>query len=340
MFIPYGDDIEKRHPPFATIFLIAVNVLVSMYEYRLFQDEPHSATYFCRFVEHWALIPQELAQGRVIGLFTSMFLHADLMHLLGNMFTLWLFAWTIEMALGTVPFLILYFFWGMVAAATHAAFAWHSPIPCVGASGAIFGVVGAYFVTFGITAQVKCLWNGGILTGWRWVKFQMPAGAYMFFWMILPQVAGVLGIGEEEGAAATGGGIAWYAHAGGFAAGALSMVVFGADAMRKVRMNREGQWEVHSTAVEAPPESEVAGDAEVAAADSPFPEAPPYDGPVCQYCQRPLEDAHKMDETLYRCANPDCKRLTYVNNEPAPAPTKSGRWQRPPSLFRKRETGI
>jgi hypothetical protein len=200
-------------------------------------------------------------------------------------------------------------------------------------------VVGANFVTFGITAQVKCLWNGGILTGWRWVKFQLPAGAYMFFWMILPQVAGVMGIGEEEGAPA-GGGIAWYAHAGGFAAGALSMVVFGADAMRKVRMNREGKWEVHSTAVEAPPESEVAGEPEVTVANSPFPDAPPYEGPVCQYCQRPLEDANKMDETLYRCPNPDCKRLTYVSNEPAPAAGKSGSWKRPPSLFRRRETGI
>jgi membrane associated rhomboid family serine protease len=338
MFIPYGDDLEKRHPPFATIFIIAVNVLVSMYEFRLFKDEPYAGTLFIRFVEHWGLIPQELAHGKVIGLFTSMFLHADLMHLLGNMFTLWLFAWTIEMALGTVPFLVLYIFWGMVAAATHAAFAWHSPIPCVGASGAIFGVVGAYFVTFGITAQVKCLWNGGILTGWRWTKIQMPAGAYMFFWMIIPQVAGILRIGEPEGAAASGAGIAWYAHAGGFAAGALSMVIFGGDAMRKVRMNRDGKWEIHANAVETAAESEVAGEPELDAVNALLPEVPPYDGPVCQYCQRPLEDAHKMDETLYRCANPDCKRLTYVNDEPMAAPGKSGRWGRPPAIFRRRET--
>jgi membrane associated rhomboid family serine protease len=306
MFIPYGDDLEKRHPPFATIFLIAVNVLVSMYEYRLFQDEPYHATLLQQFVEQWGLIPHELAQGKVIGLFSGMFLHADLLHLLGNMFTLWLFAWTIEMALGTFPFLILYLFWGLAAGFTHAALAWDSRIPCVGASGAIFGVVGAYFVTFGITAQVKCLWNGGILTGWKWVKVQIPAGAYMFFWMIVPQLAGVLGIGMEDGESSHAG-IAWYAHAGGFAAGALSMVVFGGDAMRKVRMNRDGQWEIDEHALE----TAAASDSDETTADN----RPSHDGPVCQYCRTPLEDSHKIDETLIRCPNPDCRRLTYVTSE-------------------------
>jgi membrane associated rhomboid family serine protease len=328
MFIPYGDDIEKRHPPFATILLIAVNVLVYMYEYRLFLDEPDEATLYRAYVEHWGLVPHELAQGKVVGLITAMFLHADLMHLLGNMFTLWLFAWTIEMALGTVPFLILYLFWGMAAGVTHAALAWNSQIPCVGASGAIFGVVGAYFVTFGITAQVKCLWNGGILTGWRWSKIQMPAGAYMFFWMILPQVAGVLGIGMEEGEV-TETGIAWYAHAGGFFAGALAMVIFGSDAMRKVRMNREGNWEVHETAIEP------AAAAAVSTGESDAQEIPGQDGPACQYCRTPLEDSHKMDETLYRCPNPDCRRLTYVTAaETAQNAGKSGWWKRPPAIFR------
>jgi membrane associated rhomboid family serine protease len=328
MFIPYGDDIEKRHPPFATIFLIAVNVLVYMYEFRLFQDEPDHGTLFRSFIEQWALIPHELAQGKVLGLLSGMFLHADLMHLLGNMFTLWLFAWTIEMALGTIPFLILYIFWGMAAGLTHAALAWHSHIPCVGASGAIFGVVGAYFVTFGITAQVKCLWNGGILTGWRWSKIQMPAGAYMFFWMILPQVAGVLGIGEEEGPAA-GAGIAWYAHAGGFASGALAMVVFGADAMRKVRMNRDGNWEVHETALEPAAVPNASTEESVAQ------EVPSYDGPACQYCRAPLDDSDKMDETLYRCPNADCRRLTYVNTaESTQNSGNSGWWKRPPAIFR------
>jgi membrane associated rhomboid family serine protease len=318
MFIPYGDDLEKRHPPFATIFLVAVNVLVSMQEYRLFMDEPSSGTFLQQFVERWGLIPQELAKGKLIGLFSGMFLHADIVHLLGNMFTLWLFAWTIEMALGTFPFLILYLFWGMAAGLTHAAFAWHSQVPCVGASGAIFGVVGAYFVTFGVTAQLKCLWNGGILTGWRWTKVQIPAGAYMFFWMLLPQIAGVLGIGLETGEVEETG-IAWYAHAGGFVVGALSMIVFGRDAMRKVRMNRDGQWEIHEHAVQT---AELPDSKPVESVPE---EHPTHDGPSCQYCRTPLCDSNKMDNTLYRCPNPECRRLTYVNAEPAIA-TRSRRW--------------
>lgn len=318
MFIPYGDDIEKRHPPFATIFIIAVNVLVYMYEFRLFQDEPQTASLYRQFIEHWGLIPQELAQGKVMGLLSGMFLHADIIHLLGNMFTMWLFAWTIEVALGTCPFLILYLFWGIAAGVTHAALNWNSPIPCVGASGAIFGVVGAYFVTFGLTAQVKCLWNGGILTAWRWTKIEIPAGMYMFFWMIVPQVAGVLGVGAEEGEIAEAG-IAWYAHAGGFVAGALAMLVFGGDAMRRLRMNREGKWEIHEAVVESPAASEDAGDEPAAE------QAPAYDGNACQYCRTALEESHKIDKTLYRCANPECRRLTYVTEE-VPVATSSRWW--------------
>ena len=165
----------------------------------------------------------------------------------------------------------------------------------------------------------------GILTGWKWVKFQLPAGAYMFFWMLLPQLAGMMEIGVEKGENVEAG-IAWYAHAGGFVGGALAMVVFGADAMRKVRMNRDGQWEVHATAIEPAAETKIADEKSIAQ------EIPAYDGPACQYCRTPLEDSHKMDATLYRCPNPECKRLTYVTAEPETA-TKSGWWKPPSSLF-------
>jgi membrane associated rhomboid family serine protease len=302
MFIPYGDDIEKRHPPFATIFLIAANVLVYMYEFRLYQDEPDSATQFMDFIHNFGLVPRELAEGKVLGLFTGMFLHADLLHILSNMFTMWLFAWTIEAALGTLPFLVLYLSWGIAAGLAHAALQWDSEIPCVGASGAIFGIIGAYFVTFGVTAQVKCLWNGGIMTGWRWTKIEIPAGLYTFFWLLLPQFAGVMGIGEEEG---TQAGIAWYAHAGGFAAGMLSMAVFGGDAMRRMRLNREGKWEIHGT-------QEVATSAGSAGEGSFGADQAGSDGPVCQYCGTPFDASHKIDETLIRCPNVECKRLTYI----------------------------
>jgi membrane associated rhomboid family serine protease len=312
MFIPYGDDIEKPHPPFATIFLMAVNGLVSLYEYRLLHEEPITGSRYRHFIEQWGLIPQELAQGKVMGLLSGMFLHADLAHLLGNLFTMWLFAWTIEIALGSLPFLVMYVSWGIAAGATHAALNWGSPIPCVGASGAIFGIVGAYFVTFGVSAEVKCLWNGGILTGWKFVKFKIPAGLYVFFWLLIPQFIGIM---EAKTGPDAHAGVAWYAHAGGFAAGMLCMAVFGGDAMRKLRLNREGKWEIQSAAERAPndaggqpanPQSSLADD------------SGQFDGStLCTYCRMALDESHKIDSTLYRCPNPECRRLTYVTGQPA-----------------------
>lgn len=308
MLIPYGDDIEKRHPPFATIFLMAVNVLAYMYEARLLQDDPKSGFYLREFIEHWGLVPRDLAQGKVLGLLGGMFLHADLAHLLGNLFTMWLFAWTIELALGSLPFLIMYFSWGIAASLLHASMNWQSEVPCVGASGAIFGIIGAYVVTFGVSAQVKCLWNGGMLTGWKFVKFEMPAGVYVFGWLLLPQLIGMMLTDPDDKA---GGGIAWYAHAGGFGAGALCMVVFGRDAMRRMRMNREGKWEIQE-AIEEP----AAAQAEPAADDSSASERPVPAGPACQYCGTQFEDANKIDATLYRCPNGGCRRLTYLSSTP------------------------
>ncbi len=312
MFIPYGDDIEKPHPPFATIFLVAVNGLVAMYEFRLLQDEPVHGSHYRHFIEQWGLIPHELAQGKVLGLMTGMFLHADLAHLLGNLFTMWLFAWTIEVALGSIPFLVMYLSWGMVAGVTHAAMGWDSTVPCVGASGAIFGIVGAYFVTFGVTAELKCLWNGGVLTGWKWVKFNIPAGAYVFFWLLLPQVVGIM---ETSAEPAAHSGVAWYAHAGGFGAGALCMVVFGGDALRRMRLNRDGKWEIQSDVAEGADDSGAELQAGPQAA-YPRRAGESGDSMTCPYCRAALDETHQIDATLYRCPNPECRRLTYLTGSP------------------------
>jgi membrane associated rhomboid family serine protease len=302
MFIPYGDDIQKPHPPIATIFLMAVNGLVSMYEYRLLFEEPVTGSRYRHFIEQWGLIPHELAQGKVMGLLSGMFLHADLAHLLGNLFTMWLFAWTIEVALGSIPFVIMYLSWGIAAGVTQAAVNWDCSIPCVGASGAIFGIVGAYFVTFGVSSQLKCLWNGGILTGWKFVKFEIPAGLYVFFWLLVPQV---IGLTEENTGPSAHAGVAWYAHAGGFVAGMLCMTVFGGDAMRRMRLNREGKWEIQSAANGGPDVN--------AAAQATNPGARKPDGSmICPYCRTALDESNKIDNTLYRCPNPECRRLTYL----------------------------
>src|SRR5579872_4716245 len=133
--------------------------------------------------------------------------------------------------------------------------------------------------------------------------------------MILPQIAGVLGIEEGETGEA---GIAWYAHAGGFAAGALSMLVFGRDAMRRLQLNREGKWEIQEAVAEAVGHSEIAGGEQKSVEK-------PVEGSACQYCRTPLDDSHKIDNTLFRCPNPECRRLTYVTDQPLAA-AGSRRW--------------
>ena len=97
------------------------------------------------------------------------------------------------------------------------------------------------------------------------------------------------------------------------------MVVFGRDALRRVRMNREGKWEIHANAVEAP------ALAEDTPAEATSELAPAHDGPACQYCHTAFDDSHKIDKTLYRCPNPECRRLTYVTEE-APVATTSRWW--------------
>jgi hypothetical protein len=168
--------------------------------------------------------------------------------------------------------------------------------------------VGAYFVTFGVSSQVKCLWNGGILTGWKFVKFEIPAGAYVFFWLLFPQFIGIM---ETNSGPAEHAGVAWYAHAGGFVAGMLCMVVFGGDAMRRMRLNREGKWEIQSGNSESP-NSNLAGP-ETNPQQSHSADARKPDGSmICPYCRSALDESHKIDRTLYRCPNHECRRLTYL----------------------------
>jgi membrane associated rhomboid family serine protease len=304
MIIPYGDDIQKRHPPFATILIMAINVLVYLYEVRLYLEEPENSSRFLEFIGRWGLVPQDVLHGKVVGLISGMFLHGDFMHHLGNLFTMWLFAWTIEVALGWYAFLIMYLFWGLIAGLNHVVADWSSNVPFIGASGAIFGIIGSYFVTFGICAQVRCLFNGAHLTGWRWVKFEVPAGAYVFFWLLLPQFSGLLGL-DFSGEGPTP--IAWDAHVGGFGAGAACMLLFGNDAMQRLRFNREGNWEIQHPVAVSPVRQLVP----LGVTDRQRVLLP--DDSHCRFCHTDLNGSHCLDGTLYRCPNPECRRLTYLN---------------------------
>jgi membrane associated rhomboid family serine protease len=207
--IPYSDDNPTRVFPIVTVILIALNILVFFSGFG--QAGPQE------LLNNYGLIPAKLTSSPIAAyptLFTSMFLHAGLMHLGGNMLYLWIFGDNIEDVLGRSRFIIFYFLCGVLAAAGHIATDLHSPIPMVGASGAISGILGAYVVLFP-KARVKTL----IFLGFFMTLARIPAWILLGIWILMQ-------VGNSMAMSVEGGGVAWFAHIGGFAVGALLILPF------------------------------------------------------------------------------------------------------------------
>jgi membrane associated rhomboid family serine protease len=216
--IPLRVDILRTRVAICNGFLIIVNVLVFLYELSLSPKAGKSLVYTfglipqhteMLFSHHGASFAQAL-----LPMVTSMFLHGGWMHLLGNMLFLWVFGGSVEEALGHVQYLIFYFITGIGAAIVHTAFNWGSKIPTVGASGAISGVMGAFIVLYP-TAKVTTL----IPALFLFFTIRIPAFLMLGYWFFLQFFSGVasVGMGNE-------GGVAWWAHVGGFILGAILVV--------------------------------------------------------------------------------------------------------------------
>jgi membrane associated rhomboid family serine protease len=306
MFIPIGDDVRKQNLPFVGIILIALNVVVFFYSNRLLMESlpkdlddfeafasfDVNKTPYGKFMQAWGLVPAKLPKGDVIGIGSHMFLHADLMHLVGNMVVLWAFVGSLENALGMVNFLCFYLLWGLAAGLAHAGLNWGDKLPMIGASGAVAGMMGAYFVLFGALAKIRTwTWLG------RSIKISVPAGLYAFLWVML-QIAGI----DQE--TRTGKAhIAYYAHVGGFAVGAVSMLFLREQIHRRLAINSAGQLEIK----DEPPADKtarapVASYAPAAPVASKVPVA-------CPHCWTPLAEEHKLADNMFRCPGEGCKRL-------------------------------
>jgi len=288
LIIPLGDDVDHRDFPFGGVLLTVANVLVFAYMLRLALASPHGRE-LEQFVWAWALVPRELARGEYLGLVTHMFLHGGFIHIIGNMVCLWAFVHTLESSLGTVTLLVLYLLWGVAGGLAHAAFDWGSQIPMVGASGAIAGMMGAYWVAFGPMTKIRTLIYILVST----IRVDIPAGVFTGVW-ILMQLCGA--IGAEEGQ----GGVAWFAHLGGFAAGAATMLVIGRRATARLVVNRSGELEF-----EPEPKQQ---------APAPRDGYPRFDETPaeCPYCHTPLAEENRLAENLMRCPNPTCARCIYL----------------------------
>jgi rhomboid family protein len=218
--IPLRDVIPSRTTPYVTVTLIVLNGLAWFYELAVPED------LLPVFLQTYGVVPAYFSAPTLV---TSMFLHGSWSHVIGNMWFLWIFGDNIEDRLGHGRFIVFYLFCGIGAAAGHILMDPHSMLPTIGASGAIAGVMGAYFVLY---PHSRVLTLVPLFVYWEIVE--LPAIFLLGFWFLM-QLFGA-GIGTlTPTSGAESGGIAFMAHVAGFALGAVIVFVF-----RKSR--REPQW--------------------------------------------------------------------------------------------------
>ncbi len=218
--IPLRDDNPTRITPVLTWGLIAVNVLVFLYQVSLGPRQGQLFVYEFGAIpavifgtealpSYLAAIPPQLS------LFTNMFLHGGWLHLIGNMWYLWIFGDNIEAALGRFRYLAFYLICGVLASLSHVLSDPSSVIPSIGASGAISGVLGAYLLLYP-RARVLVLIPLGYFTRLMYI----PAAFALGFWFLLQLLSGSMTAGRNAG------GVAFWAHIGGFIAGLLLVGLF------------------------------------------------------------------------------------------------------------------
>ncbi|MBI4402426.1 MAG: rhomboid family intramembrane serine protease [Nitrospirae bacterium] len=235
--IPLHDDNPTEITPVLTITFIVACVLVFLYQVSLPEEAGelfvlrYGAIPAVVFGQPAALPPEVMGLPAFASLLTSMFLHGGWMHLIGNMLYLWIFGNNIEDVMGHVKFVIFYITCGVLAALSHALTDLSSTMPMVGASGAISGVLGAYLLLFP-RAQVLVLIPMGIFTRTMYV----PAGFVLGFWFVLQLLSGGLSLGRQ------GGGVAFFAHVGGFLAGMALIGLFKRPEVRFFAPRRHRSW--------------------------------------------------------------------------------------------------
>jgi membrane associated rhomboid family serine protease len=305
VFLPIGDNVDRKSLPIVPGLLILANVLVFAYQMRLFIAAEGDFEAEMSFMETWGLVPAQIADGQVIGVLSYMFVHGGVAHLLGNMFVLWAFACSLEVGFGPLCFLALYVFWGIGGGLAEAAMNWESEVPVVGASGAIAGLIGAYTVLYGAQSKIKTL----IFISFHPFIVYVPAIVFGLGWFAMQLWDAS---NDPHGLA----GIAWYAHIGGFALGAGTTWLMRNQMEHELVTGTDGQafFKKCQQPAETPPDvtqqqTSAAGPA-AAAGDS-------VDSIACTYCGTHLDDSSQIAPGLFRCPDPACERLVYAEAEMA-----------------------
>lgn len=208
--IPLRDDVPSRRFPVVNITIIALNALIFLFESIILGPQQQQ-----QFTWNWGLVPAAFwQQGEIhqwITLFTSMFMHGGWWHLISNMLALYIFGDNIEDRVGHVKYVFFYLLSGLAASAAHLVAYSGSQMPTVGASGAIAGVLGAYLILY---PQARVLTLVPIFYFLRMVE--IPALIYLGFWFISQLFNGIAALSADV---FQSGGVAWWAHIGGFVFG-------------------------------------------------------------------------------------------------------------------------
>ena len=207
---PIRDTQRSDSPPVVTIVIIVLNALAFLYEFSL---DDYSRNYF---IANYGLIPDRLHASALV---TSMFLHGGWMHIIGNMWFLWIFGDNVEDVMGHGKYLLFYLLCGVAAGLTQVMFNPYSRLPMVGASGAIAGVMGAYLIKFPQSRIVTVVFIFIFLT-----RIEVPAVLMLLYWFFIQLFSGVGTIGYSQ---ANQGGTAFFAHIGGFIAGMILVKLMG-----------------------------------------------------------------------------------------------------------------
>jgi membrane associated rhomboid family serine protease len=233
---PIRDTIPTRNPPIATLLLILVNAVVFLFELTI--DAPDQFFYLFGVVPARYTHPEwTLWVGLPLDdywpFLTAMFLHSSWLHIIGNMWSLWIFGDNVEDRMGPVRFLFFYLSCGIIAELVHCYVNPDSTLPAVGASGAIAGVMGAYFFLFPYARVI-------VLVPVLFIPFffELPAVTYLGFWALTQIFTGAFSLGNPAAVAP----VAWWAHVGGFAAGILLQFFFvkRKDAYRRLSRDEYG----------------------------------------------------------------------------------------------------
>lgn len=220
--LPLKDDQPSYSTPFVNWFLIGLNILVFFYQWTL---GPRQGDLFVRI---YGEVPAHIWSGHyslpqlVLPFFTAMFLHASWSHVLGNMWFLYIFGDNVEDYLGHLKYLLFYLLSGVIAMSTQVAIYPHSNLPTVGASGAIAGILGAYFVLYP---------RARVLTWFFVFVMYLPAWVVLGEWIVLQFFNGAATLSMAR-AGRDVGGVAFWAHIGGFVAGMLMIKIFPERAQR------------------------------------------------------------------------------------------------------------